>query len=136
MKIVLDANIFISASFWGGKPYDVFERVAEGTDLLFVTTDVLEEIESALRKPKFRAYEELINTAILNIQKLSRKVAVAPQAKVSGVCRDPKDDKYLECAIAAKADYIITGDKDLLDLKEYGGVKIVTVKWYLETVSG
>jgi putative PIN family toxin of toxin-antitoxin system len=136
MKIVLDANIFISASFWGGKPYDVFERVAEGTDSLFVTTDVLEEIESALRKPKFSAYEDLINTAVMNIQKLSRKVAVSPQSRVSGVCRDPKDDKYLECAIAAKADYIISGDKDLLDLKEYGGVKIVTVKWYLETVNG
>jgi predicted nucleic acid-binding protein len=61
-------------------------------------------------------------------------VTVSPTRRIMGVCRDPNDDKYIECAIAAGAGYIISGDRDLLVLKEYGGVKIVNARDYLNIV--
>jgi predicted nucleic acid-binding protein len=57
---------------------------------------------------------------------------VTPQKLTQGVCRDKDDDKYLECGIACEADYIITGDKDLLALKTYKNIQILTPRAYLE----
>jgi predicted nucleic acid-binding protein len=51
---------------------------------------------------------------------------------LSGVCRDPKDDFILECAVLGNADVIVTGDKDLLALGEYEGIRIVTPRQYLD----
>jgi putative PIN family toxin of toxin-antitoxin system len=137
MKIVLDNNIFISAAFWRGKPYDVFERAVLRQDTVFVTDDILIEIENTLRKPKFTAIYSLdqINRAVANIKKLCQKVIPYPHHQVVGVCRDKDDNVYLECALASNADCIITGYKDLLDLNEYNGIKIITAKEYLEIVN-
>jgi len=55
MKIVLDANIFVSAFFWGGKPRKVLERVIEGIDELFFTKEILDEVVEVMGRPKFHA---------------------------------------------------------------------------------
>jgi len=136
MRLVLDANIFVSAYFWHGNPKNILNRIAQKLDTLFISDAVINEVGYVIKKPKFNCSEEESNFIMTDIKVLGKTVAVSPQHQVKGVCRDPKDDKYLECAIAAGADYIISGDRDLLDLKEYGGVKIVSARDYLDIVGG
>jgi uncharacterized protein len=123
MKTVLDANVIVSASVWGGNPRKVIARFSDGLDTLFITADIVDEVEDVLRRPKFGLSSEEAELRIAEIEELGSKVVVSPERRITGVCRDPKDDMYLECALAAGADYIISGDSDLLSLKEYGGVK-------------
>jgi len=135
MNVVLDANIYVSAYIWGGKPDAILDRIAEELDTLFISDDIIDELKTVFRKPKFHLNKERINSIIANIEQFGKNVAVFPKHRTPGASRDPKDDRYLECAIAADADYIISGDIHLLELKEYRGVKIVSVKEYLEIVN-
>jgi len=137
MVIVLDANIFVSASFWGGKPENILEMVESGYDTLCITDEIIAEIERVLKKRKFKQPEETKQIALRRIKLISRKIAVPDsQLITTGGSRDKTDDKYLECGIAANADYIISGDKHLLELKEYRGIKIVTAAEYLDIING
>jgi putative PIN family toxin of toxin-antitoxin system len=132
----LDANIFVSAFIWGGKPRLITNRYVQMVDMLFISGEIIDEIRYVLRMPKFDLSKRRFDDIIENIETHGRMVNIISKHRVTGVCRDPYDDMYLECAIAAGADYIISGDRDLLDLKEYGGVKIVSAREYLDIVGG
>jgi putative PIN family toxin of toxin-antitoxin system len=132
MKIVLDANIFISSFFWGGNPRFVLERVITGIDELFITKEILDEIESVLRRPKFHADKEKAAYFISSIEEIGNKIV--PKSRIRNGSRDKTDNKYIECGITADVDYIISGDIHLLEIKEYGNIKIVTAKNYLEII--
>jgi len=136
MKTVLDANVIVSASVWGGNPRKIINRFSDGLDKLFITTDIVDEVEYVLRRPMFGLSSEEVEQRIAEIERLGNEVFVSPEHRITGVCRDLDDEIYLECAIAAGAGYIITGDKDLLVLKEYGDVKIVNARSYLDIVGG
>jgi len=136
MKIVIDANMFISALIWDGIPETVVNRAADRSDTLFISDAILDEIDRTLRKPKFGRSEDHVVSFVAYIKKIGKKVTVSPKHRITGICRDHSDDKYIECALAAGADYIISGDRDLLDLKEYGGVKIVNARDCLDVAGG
>jgi putative PIN family toxin of toxin-antitoxin system len=136
VKIVLDANTYISAYFWGGKPDAILDRIAARTDILFITNDIVNEIEIVIKREKFGLNNDGVRQRIAKIKSLGILVAVSAKHRISGVCRDSSDDKYIECALAAGADYVISGDRDLLVLKEYCGVKIVNARDYLDIVGG
>jgi putative PIN family toxin of toxin-antitoxin system len=132
MKIVLDANVFISSFFWGGNPRIVLKRVIAGIDELFITKEILDEIYGVARRPKFHADEDEINYFINSIEEIANKIVPKTQAKNGS--RDKADNKYIECGITAHVDYIISGDIHLPELKEYDKIKIITAKNYLEIV--
>ena len=132
MKVVLDANIFISSFFWGGNPRSVLERVIMGIDELFITKEILDEIEAVIGRPKFHADKEKAAYFINSIEEIGNKIV--PQKQINNGSRDKKDNMYIECGMAAGVDYIISGDVHLLELKEYKKIKIVTAKNYLESV--
>jgi len=132
MKIVLDANIFISSFFWRGNPRLIIERIIAGMDILYITKEILDEIEDVVSRPKFHASAEEIEYYINSIEEIGNKIIVKQHIKNGS--RDTSDNKYIECAITANADYIISGDIHLLELREYGTIKIVTPKDYLEIV--
>jgi putative PIN family toxin of toxin-antitoxin system len=132
MKIVLDANIFISSFFWGGNPRLVLERVITGKDELYATKEILDEIESVMGRPKFHVNKEEVDYFINSIEEITNRIV--PKRQINNASRDKADNKYIECAIAANVDYIISGDMHLLELKEYKNVKIVTAKCYLENI--
>jgi len=138
MKIVVDANVVVSGLIWNGVPGVIIDRVVDGLDVLFMSASIIDEICEVFRKPKFRKHEKRAVSFIAQVRMTGRlaTVSVSNKYRITGVCRDPDDDKYLECALAAGADYIISGDRDLLDLKEYGGVKIVSARDYLDVVGG
>ena len=136
MKIVLDANIFVSAFLYGGNPNDVVETVSKGWDTLFITDEILAEADSVFRKRKFHLTEEEIEYYIRRIKEIGTKIKVTDSERVTdGGCRDKTDNRYLECAVAANADYVISGDIHLRELKEYRGIKIVNPAEYLEIVN-
>ena len=132
MKIVLDANIFISSLFWGGNPRSVLNRVIKGIDKLFITKEILDEIESVLIRPKFHTDKEKVSYFISSIEEIGN--IVIPKRQINNVSRDKTDNKYIECGITADVDYIISGDAHLLELKEYKTIKIVTARDYLEVI--
>jgi uncharacterized protein len=129
MKIVIDANLFISAFFWQGNPKKVIDRIINKLDDLFISVDILNEITDVINRPKFKADKKETENYISEIKKIANIVDISEQINLS---RDKKDNKYIDCAIAAGADFIVSGDIHLLELKEYGKIKIVKAKDYLD----
>jgi len=132
MKIVIDSNVFVSSFFWGGHPREVFERVINGFDELYITDEIIKEITSVMSSSKFNINSIEIEDYIKIIEKYSQKIALKNAPKL--ISRDNDDDKILQCGLDGNVDYIVTGDKDLLVLKEYETIKILNPKDYLETV--
>lgn len=125
MKIVVDTNVVISGIFFGGNPRKIVEAVADGSVDAYATTEILDEymgiIDYMIEKKQGK-----LNTNVLSPLFSSLKL-IETETEVE-ICRDPDDDKFLECAIDAKALYIVSGDNDLLTIKEYEGIQIITAK--------
>ena len=132
MKIVIDTNIFVSSFFWKGNPRKVIDRVVNGFDELFITDVILNEIKSVMSKEKFNLEKQEVNDYIKIIEHFSHKIFL--DNEIENISRDPDDNKILKCGLGGKVDYIISGDNDLLVLKEYKGIRIITPKEYLEIV--
>ena len=130
MKVVLDINIFVSSFFWGGNPRKIMERIIDGKDKLFTCKEILQETATVMLRPKFKVTNEYITHFIRSIEDIANQISLT--GEIQNVCRDSDDDKILECALLADAEYIISGDDDLLVLGEFRGIKIVTAKEYLE----
>jgi putative PIN family toxin of toxin-antitoxin system len=132
MKLVLDANIFISSFYWGGNPRRILERIVERLDELYISQDILDEISRVMSYPKFKTTKEIIDYHQKYIERIAIKVY--PNVLTKTGSRDADDNKYLECGIAGKVDYIITGDDDLLVLEEYENIQILTPRAYLGVI--
>ena len=133
MKVVFDTNIVLSASFWRGKPSDCLMAWARGKCEAVVSPQILSEYfetvtEAEIRYPKkLRAAwpETLTDAAEL----------VFPLERVRGVLADPDDEMFLECAKAADASHIVSGDKKhLLPLKEWSGIKVISAADFLKQI--
>ena len=130
MKVVFDTNVFISAFFWGGNPRKLMTRIIDGKDYLFISKEIVQEVFSVMSRPKFNVPRHQVAHFVNSIQEISLQVALT--GTIQGVCRDSDDDKILECAVLGDVDFIISGDNDLLSLKEFRGIPIVTASGYLE----
>jgi len=131
IKAVLDTNILISAVFWKGPPYRILEKGIQGNYLIVTSPLILEEVKSRLIS-KFKFPEEdtlsFIETILFNSE------IVEPKIRINIVKKDPSDNKIIECALTAEADFVVTGDKHLLDLQEYHGIKIIKPAQFLKIV--
>jgi putative PIN family toxin of toxin-antitoxin system len=123
MKAVFDTNVLVAAFVTEGVCAKLLGRARRKQLDLVISLFILKEFENVLLK-KFSASKEQIRAATKLISELAQMVNPAP--KVSGVCRDPDDDQILSCALSAKADCLVTGDFDLLELKEFHGIRILT----------
>jgi uncharacterized protein len=132
MKIVIDTNIFVSSFFWGRYPREVYERIINGFDELYITDEIIMEIKSVMNSSKFNLNSIEIEDYIKIIEKYSKKIVSKNILKP--ISRDKNDDKILQCGLDGNVDYIVTGDKDLLILREYKAIKIKKPKDYLEIV--
>ena len=127
-RVVIDTNIYISAIFWGGKPRKVVDLGRGEKILIFSSLEIEKEIAEKLRT-KFKLDEEEVNRILLDFSTFTIPVEVTKQIQV--VSDDPDDDKFIECAICCNADYIVSGDRHLLNLKEYAGIKILKASEFL-----
>src|SRR3989338_1722470 len=134
LKLVLDTNTIISAFFWNGNEAELFRKIEQGKAALFITREILAEIEDVIKRPKF---DKVMKNAGLTPDQIMQKIVslshlvIAPKFNIK-VCRDEKDNKFLECSESAKVDYLVSGDEDLLVLKEYNGIPIVRTWKMLE----
>ena len=129
-RIVLDTNTLISALGWRGRPHRVFRMcVAEDIELV-LSPPILEELEQVMEYPKFD-FPEQIKDEFLS-QLIASARLVLPVQKVEVILADPLDDKFLEYAIAANADYIVSGDRHLLNVREYESIRIIKASKFLE----
>jgi putative PIN family toxin of toxin-antitoxin system len=134
-RVVLDTNIVISSAL-GGALVLILEGWDEGKFTVIVTSDILSEYFAVLNRPKFKLKQETIDKIARYLYQFSE--FVVPEGPIQFVEADPKDDKFLEAAIAGKVDFIVSGDKHLLDLKEFQSIPIISgrefINW-LETNS-
>ncbi len=129
MKVVLDTNVFISAILTRGNPRKILEFARKDTSLtLFISEFILWEIERILKR-KIGMEDFQILTILDSIRDIA--VFVSPNIVLSVIERDDSDNRILECAIEAKAEYIVSGDDHLLLLKEYNGIKILTPSQFI-----
>ena len=132
IRAVLDTNIFVSSIFWEkGNPHRVVELAIDKKIEIFTSVDILRELERVLKRD-FGEPDELIQRQTGLVFEYTNVIVVGK--KVNVVKADPDDNKILECAIACGADYIVTGDNHLLDIKEYKRVKIVNAQKFVEII--
>lgn len=129
-KATLDTNILISALGWKGNPKKVFDKIVEGEIELVISDEQFSELSETLNHPKFQFTEEQKSRFKSLI--LETATFVKPVEKIDVIKQDPDDNMILEAAVAGTVDYIVTGDPDLLDLKEFRGIKIIKAKEFLE----
>jgi len=129
---VIDSNIFISGIIFGGNPRKIIDLVTEGKIQLYISSDILREIKEVLERDKFGFSQNITQQIIFEIESLSE--FVSPKSKHSIVNRDPDDNIIIDCAMEAKVDYIITGDYDLLSLKEYKNIKIINASDFMDLI--
>ena len=127
MRAAIDTNVLLSGLLWHGAPYRLLEWVRSGELVLVTSPALLAELDEVLGRAKFGAILERSNTSrertLDEVQRLAE--VIKPPALQKPVCRDPDDDEILALAVAARADLIVSGDDDLLVLKEYQGIRIV-----------
>ncbi|MFN4871590.1 MAG: putative toxin-antitoxin system toxin component, PIN family [Pseudanabaena sp.] len=130
IRIVLDSNVILSAAlFKGSTPRQALDK-ASITGQILMSNEIIEELTDIFNRPKFDRYSskqlrnEFLNAflAIVENVQIVEKIAA---------CRDRKDDKFLELAVNGKANYIITGDQDLLVLNPFQDIEIISVSDYL-----
>lgn len=127
-NLVLDSNVYISAAIYGGTPRNLFRFVTkQRLFALFVSLKIQNEVVKALRL-KFNISENEIELFWRLVWENS--ICLQPKIKVD-ICRDPNDNHILALAIEAKADYILTGDKDLLVLGQFQNISILTPAEFL-----
>jgi putative PIN family toxin of toxin-antitoxin system len=124
-RVVLDTNIVVSSAL-GGALVFIFEKWVGEKFIVVVTTDILAEYLEVIRRPKFKLPQEIIDKITRFIYQYSD--FVVPDEKIKVVENDPKDDKFLEAAIAGKADAIVSGDQHLLELKIFRSIPIMTAR--------
>ena len=124
MRIVIDTNVVASAILFGGKPAELMQLVLMQSVSAVATQEIMAEyrliIDSLLKKYASRVGPRSAEPVLSVIE-------IIPSQTRVDVCRDPDDNKFISCAIDGQCYYIVSGDKDLLTLKEYRDVKIVTV---------
>ena len=128
MRVILDSNVFISMAL-GGQVGKINDGWKAGKFTLVVSDDIVSEYLDVLRRPKLHLSSHTV-AAIAN--RIYRKAKfTTPKEKVTVIEADPSDNKFLEAAIAGRVDFIVSGDKHLLDLQGFRSIPILTVRDFI-----
>lgn len=129
-KAVFDTNVLISGIVYAGKSKLLIDAILEGKITLIISMQIIREFRRVIIRDKFKLSKNQQNIITNFVLRIGNIVKVKSRFKV--VKQDPNDDRILRTAHDGKADYIISGDEHLLSLKEFRGIKIVTVSEMLE----
>jgi putative PIN family toxin of toxin-antitoxin system len=127
MRVVFDTNVLISALITTGKPKELFQQAVKGHIQLVISKSLLEEFSQITKDPRIRKYigEDDVIAFLRIIDRVAKITKVKSQ--FNAVKEDPDDDMVVRTAFDGKANYIVSGDKHLLSLGEFRGIRIVTV---------
>ena len=134
MKVVLDTNVLVSAMFWYGDSDRIIRLAEEKKVEIILSKAILEEFSRVLG---YKDIQDKVKDKNLEVRNSFQKIVelatiIDPEEKVDIIKYDPDDNKFLECAKAGNADYIISKDKHLLNLKMFENIQIITPKEFLE----
>ena len=131
IRVVLDTNVLVSALLFSGELGRIVEDWKSGAFVPVFSRETFDEFRRVLSYPKFSLTVQEIATLIED-EALPFCEVVEIGEEILSVCRDPADDPFLFCAVAACADCIISGDKDLLALGSFRNIPIVTAAAFLQ----
>lgn len=129
MRIVIDTNVLVSGVFFGGFPRKILSYVVSQKVTACATIEIINEDEDIVQEMIARKQGHINKTILTPLIKAMKVVESITHVEI---CRDPDDNKFLECAKDSNALYIVSGDKDLLVIKEYENIQIVTAKEFYE----
>jgi len=133
MRLVLDTNIVVSALLWKGAPRRLLRAAAGENVFLFFSPPLLDELTDVLSHGKFKKQiAALCLSSTQLVETYARRAEMVEPTAVPRVAPDPDDDVVIGTALAAKADLLVTGDRALLSVAKYEGLRIVTVREALD----
>ena len=130
-KVVLDTNILVSALLFKGELAGIVDLWKTGKIVPMLSKEMFVEFRTVLEYPKFFLTGQEIKV-IIEEEVLPFFEITETTDRINGVCRDPDDDKFISCAVSASADFIVSGDKDLLDMGKYKSVRIISASVLLK----
>lgn len=134
IRVVLDTNILVSSLLFKGELSGIVDLWKTGKVIPIFSKMTFKEFKNVLEYPKFsltrREMRMIIEEEVLPYFEVAEVVG-----KIRGICRDPDDDKFLACAVSASADFIVTGDKDLLNVGAYKSIEIISASKLLKIFS-
>lgn len=132
LRAVLDTNLIVSYLLTQG---DTLSRIIDHWEqadfVVVISPEMIEELSDVLKRPRLQRYMTADPQALLEIIQNDAE-HTAGEIQLSGICRDPKDDMFIACAVEGNAGIIVSGDSDLLDLREYRGIKIMRPVQFVE----
>ncbi len=137
MRVVADTNVVVSGMLWRGPSRSILDAAHAGTINLFTSAVLLSELEEVLGRDKFapRIRSVGLTARGLTLDYAALATLVRPEPMQPIVLADPDDDFVLACAMAAKAEVIVSGDSHLRSLRTYEGVEILTAAECLSRIS-
>jgi len=130
MRVVLDTNVFISSFLGTGTPRKIIDFWKEGKITICLSKEIVDEYVEVLERLRLsgeKGVEEFLQLFARNFHSLF--TAKTPNLEI--VKNDPDDNKFFECAVALKAQFIISGDKAVLKIENYMGIKILSPKQFI-----
>jgi putative PIN family toxin of toxin-antitoxin system len=133
-KIVVDSNVFVSALLWVGAPHQILKFAENHNLIIYSSMEIIDEVANVLERPKFQKRINELNASPAELMEalLGTVEIVRPNKKYQAVAMDPDDNKIIDCAVAAVADCIITGDPHLLKLKVFLNMPIITPRQFIQ----
>lgn len=134
IRITVDTNVLVSATFWYGASYRIIELVEQGKVELVLSEAIIQEFSAVLEYEEIK--KKIVNKRLLMLRTVEKLVfmskIIAPVIRIAVVKEDPDDDKILECAVAGDVNYLISKDNHLLKIVKYGIIKIVSPEEFLK----
>jgi uncharacterized protein len=121
VKVVLDTNVIVSGIFWRGTPYHILELWIHDDIQVLATESILNEYNRVIKSIDTQGK---VSKSWLTF--IAENATIVSDQEILKICRDPHDDKFINCAVTGKADYLVSGDDDILSLKSFPNIKIIS----------
>ena len=136
MRITVDTNVLISATFWYGDSNEIINRVERKEFELVLSPEILEEFALVLQSKEI---QDKVSNKNLQMKETVQKITslsalVTPRLRLDIIDDDPSDNKVLECAKAGKADYIISNDNHIMALRKFENIRILSSRQFIDKI--
>jgi putative PIN family toxin of toxin-antitoxin system len=129
VRVILDTNVFVSGVFFTGPPYQILKAWRNGALSLVISEEILAEYQK-VGKVLAEEFPAIDLQPILDLVTISAEI-VQSQRLSEPVCDDPDDDKFIACALASKSKVIVSGDKHLLKVSGFRGIRVITPREFI-----
>ena len=134
MNVVCDTNVLISGVLFGGHARKILRLASRGVLINFISPDILREVDNVLRRSKFGLRPDHV-LEIITLFKDTFEIVI-PSIRVQAIRSDSEDNHVIEAALAARAEFIISGDKHLLELREWQDIHLISPAVFMEKIIG